>query len=1144
MPARLVLCLSVALGVGAARAQPVPDAAVAAALASVEGTADVTSAHVSDRSGVAYVYLRRTLDGLPVRGADQTVAVGPGGRVLHRAGALGPAAPPETSGPAVGRPAAGPPPVDRADAVRLALRALGAGSLRTPATAQLVWSPGLDGALRLVWETVVWPDSADVPWQVLIDATTGEATGIEALGHACFSPPSEPQALGAVGPAGSTLRTETLRTETLRTETRRADPPLLAFALPAVSPDDGVRTLLDDPADRRVSRGGWAPARDGDEWALRGVNVEARLYRDGARVPVRSVDGAFSFPLDLAEPAWNHGPASATNAYYLANRAHDLFAHYGFTQEAGNYEGNDPVVIDVQDAGGPGAFFVPNVDGTKGSMSLRVWGATEPGRDAALDASVVIHEYAHGLTSRLVGGAARVGCVTNGETLAEGWSDWYALMTTMRDGDDRSTPRGIAGYLMGEAEGGTVRTAPYTADFEVSPWTYADTRGTDDVYDLALVWATVLWDVTWDLIDAHGFNPDLADADGGAGNQIALSLVTEALKLQPCRGGFVDGRNAILAADRILYGGAHRDLLWEAFRRRGLGGSAQQGSPELNADNEAAFDPPAPPRLELVADTVRVPQGSADGAVLVTNAGGEPLVVQAGAPSAPWLTALWDEAVVDVGATLALPFRVDTTSRPLGLSEAALPVETNDPDRSSATLSVEVYNSGAAALAVGWPVSAWRLFGAPFEGITPRALDAVTPLAGFPWSDEGPVRFELVGLQETGAYGRVRDGDRPFDAGEPLLWRAGSSSLDAPLWLRPPFGTPLSDALPDRAPIYGTPLGLFAPPSLAPLALDSLGSRIDGASGTVTAQVWNGADRSFEVAGARSTWLQPWEVAAVEVGEGAAVHTTGGAEEGLWPGVVELEVQGGLGTRDRALVVALGREASAPKLRPFQVPYVAGAFVDSSRARPLRAAVSHDPADGPAAFDIVLDGSGRGPGGLVFFGVSLGPHTRLPDSLAVYLHDLVTGELVDLRETDGLTLQQPGGDDWRANLDAVLPPAFLDVATPPRLRLHILPAGAPLPCSGSGCVVASGAGPDARPSGLGPPRPNPARGSVTVTVRDVRADRLSLLDVTGREVRVLAVPADSSGEVRVHLDGLAPGVYVVRLASGAEVWTQRLTVVR
>ncbi len=49
---------------------------------------------------------------------------------------------------------------------------------------------------------------------------------------------------------------------------------------------------------------------------------------------------------------------------------------------------------------------------------------------AVLDAGVVCHEYAHGISARLVGGAQTVGCENNGEQRAEGISDYFGLMMT------------------------------------------------------------------------------------------------------------------------------------------------------------------------------------------------------------------------------------------------------------------------------------------------------------------------------------------------------------------------------------------------------------------------------------------------------------------------------------------------------------------------------------------------------------------------------------------------------------------------------------------------------------------------------------------------------------------------------------------
>ena len=93
---------------------------------------------------------------------------------------------------------------------------------------------------------------------------------------------------------------------------------------------------------------------------------------------------------------------------------------------------------------------------------------------------------------------------------------------------------------------------------------------------MGYVWATMLWDLTWALIDEYGYDADVYNGNGG--NNLAIQLVTDGLKMQPCSPGFVQGRDAILAADQALTGGENERLIWQVFARRGLGYSADQGS--------------------------------------------------------------------------------------------------------------------------------------------------------------------------------------------------------------------------------------------------------------------------------------------------------------------------------------------------------------------------------------------------------------------------------------------------------------------------------------------------------------------------------------------------------------------------------------
>ncbi|HEX8386170.1 MAG TPA: T9SS type A sorting domain-containing protein [Rubricoccaceae bacterium] len=83
---------------------------------------------------------------------------------------------------------------------------------------------------------------------------------------------------------------------------------------------------------------------------------------------------------------------------------------------------------------------------------------------------------------------------------------------------------------------------------------------------------------------------------------------------------------------------------------------------------------------------------------------------------------------------------------------------------------------------------------------------------------------------------------------------------------------------------------------------------------------------------------------------------------------------------------------------------------------------------------------------------------------------------------------------------------------------------------------------------LGPPSPNPARGPVDLPFALLRERhaRVSVYDVTGREVAVVADRAFGSGGQVAEFDAskLAAGVYVVVLEAGGQRATQRLAVVR
>lgn len=215
-------------------------------------------------------------------------------------------------------------------------------------------------------------------------------------------------------------------------------------------------------------------------------------------------------------------------------------------------------------------------------------------KDSDFDNLVIAHEYGHGISNRLVGGGDNTDCLYNDEQMGEGWSDWFGLMITMNPTDLSTDPRGVGTYVTGQANNATgIRPAPYSTSFGINNYTYGNTNSTNlsQPHGIGFVWATMLWDLNWALIDEYGFDANVKTGTGG--NNIAMSLVIEGLKLTACNPGFVDARDGILAADDFLYNGDNKCLIWEVFANRGLGLSANQGDAFERDDQVEAFDVPA-----------------------------------------------------------------------------------------------------------------------------------------------------------------------------------------------------------------------------------------------------------------------------------------------------------------------------------------------------------------------------------------------------------------------------------------------------------------------------------------------------------------------------------------------------------------------
>ncbi|HLA63877.1 MAG TPA: M36 family metallopeptidase, partial [Rhodothermales bacterium] len=540
----------------------------------------VTDAYLDEATGIGHVYLRQQVGGIEVADANLNVTLGRTGEVVYMTGAFyaqaaartNTAAPSLTAEAAVARDAA-----LTGEAVPTAFRATeGTGRGVTfapdgrsdqPVTARLVYQPMEGGQFRLAWETLFYPTGSPHVWLVRVDAqsgaelarydlvvtdTWGEALheAQESVGPWLFS--------DAVASAPLAANASPAMVGSYRVYAMPVESPI--HSTPA-SPADG-RTLVANPdvAGGIASPFGWHDTNGaaGAEFTItRGNNAYAYTDTDGNNSPDAgsAPDGgaglAFDFTLDLTQAPSTYRPAAVTNAFYWSNIIHDVTYQYGFTEAAGNYQtnnygrgglGNDALNAEVQDGSDTdNARFFPAVDGSVNRMEMYLWPTPNPDRDGDLDAGVMTHEYTHGISNRLTGGPATVSCLNNGEQMGEGWSDYYGVMLTMRTGDTRTTNRGVGNYVLNlPTTGPGIRPAPYNTNFAVNDYTYQRTRTAAVPHGVGFIWATILWEATWDMIDAHGFSADIYNAAGTAGNQMMLRLVNEAMKVQSCSPGFVD----------------------------------------------------------------------------------------------------------------------------------------------------------------------------------------------------------------------------------------------------------------------------------------------------------------------------------------------------------------------------------------------------------------------------------------------------------------------------------------------------------------------------------------------------------------------------------------------------------------------------
>ncbi len=532
-------------------------------------------------NGVTHLVYRQRYQDVEVLNAEWTVNIDRDGRVINAGGSLYPA-------PAAGlRPAAFQSALRAVRSAAFAVQPrLGARFVPFPAAVdpatggvrfhrgdfaadidgQAVWY-GAQGGLRPAWSFHVLDEDGVSYYEIIVDETSGAVLAKENL------------TLFQSGPRGLVFERESPQPNP--SPGVRASGPL-----PLVT-----RSVQPFTGDAAASPRGWV---SGTETAgnnvVAGADYRGLLFPAPRKTAAANLD--FSFPLELGAGApnpVNFTDASTVNLFYWGNRAHDLFYELGFEEAAGNFQqdnfgkggaGGDPMLAYSLYAAAAdtrvnlnNAFYRrrSNADGTESGIHMFLGTSTLTGvfTDSSYDALVVIHEYAHGVSTRLVRQLAG----PQGGAMGEAWSDFFALEFLLPPGAP------VDGIYAGGSEyffqlfGTGLRTRPYTTNLEINPLTYRELgrvlSSGPEVHADGEIWVSALWEMRAALIRQHG------EAEG---RRRARLLVIDGMKLSPPSPTMIDMRDAILLADRTAFNGASQEQIWAAFARRGLGVLAQSGA--------------------------------------------------------------------------------------------------------------------------------------------------------------------------------------------------------------------------------------------------------------------------------------------------------------------------------------------------------------------------------------------------------------------------------------------------------------------------------------------------------------------------------------------------------------------------------------
>ncbi len=561
--------------------------------------------------GLEHLTWEQRYRGIPVADAGLEAAVTGAGRLVSVTGPPAPDLALRSVEPAIGAQAAyaAARRGAGAGAAAVGVERAGTGTERATrfadgGTASLALYRGATG-YRLAWR-VLAPVSSTGVYDLLIDARSGAT--VRRANRVSFATAK----VFPYSPRMSAHTTVTWPAGWLTSSSKLTGPNVYAFA----DRHDVVPFRPGQTGFNLIPEGGSDVAAVGGNYLFDLTTVEDRPYDACPAGAPTAPTALCTWDTDLGTGGYSwsvNTRQSVTQLFHLVNVFHDHLRDSddidfdGFHTNPGRPVGDpngepdpansDPVFAQTLDGadGGSGfpdaehrnnANFLTLPDGQPGLLQTYLWRPPFGSYDGANDASLVFHEYAHGLSGRLVTDAAGYGALNTAQAgaLGEGISDYYAmdyLVAQSLQTDGAAPDVRVGRYVDNNGLSGAVRNQPIDcepvlpggtnaaqcpergtggAGTRVDGLTYADFGAIGDgpeVHDDGEIWAQTLWSLRAALIAAHG-----ADGVGRARNYI-----TEGLRLAPPEPSFLDLRNATLAASPA----ADDPVLWSVFAKRGMG---------------------------------------------------------------------------------------------------------------------------------------------------------------------------------------------------------------------------------------------------------------------------------------------------------------------------------------------------------------------------------------------------------------------------------------------------------------------------------------------------------------------------------------------------------------------------------------------